>query len=121
MLTRALIPHLPDLTILNVNPGLTRTNLGREFKLTLSPSTVYFILLYMVNSRSARMAARNLTSASAWKGDSQDYWSSCVPVASENTWLYSGKGMKAVEVFFKEMIDEVEKISPGCTSTTQSK
>nr|XP_018999744.1 uncharacterized protein I203_07629 [Kwoniella mangroviensis CBS 8507]OCF63205.1 hypothetical protein I203_07629 [Kwoniella mangroviensis CBS 8507] len=118
MLTRSLIKPLSSLniTIINVNPGLTFTNIGSDAKFTLSLQLVYIFLWVMVNARSAKKAARNITSASAWKGGSQDYWSSCVPTPSENTWLYSYKGIRGTEIFYEEMIQEVEKISPGCTA-----
>ncbi|OCF55637.1 hypothetical protein L486_07122 [Kwoniella mangroviensis CBS 10435] len=118
MLTRSLIKPLSSLniTIINVNPGLTFTNIGSDAKFTLSLQLVYIFLWVMVNARSAKKAARNITSASAWKGGSQDYWSSCVPTPSENTWPYSYKGIRGTEIFYEEMIQEVEKISPGCTA-----
>ncbi|WWC99504.1 hypothetical protein V866_006407 [Kwoniella sp. B9012] len=119
MLTRNLIKALPDITIINVNPGLAMTNLGREFNRKLSLSGMVGILWLVVNARTASKGARNLTSATAWQGGSQDYWSGCVPAASENVFLYSGKGYTATQVFYDEMLKEVEKISPGCTADLQ--
>ncbi|KAK6905524.1 hypothetical protein I203_106353 [Kwoniella mangroviensis CBS 8507] len=119
ILSRNLIKTLPDITTINVNPGLAMTNLGRDFNLSLSPSGIVGILWFVANARSASKAARNLTSAAAWQGGSQDYWSECVPTASENTYLYSGKGLKATQVFYDEMLKEVEKINPGCTKDLQ--
>ncbi|WWC58408.1 uncharacterized protein I303_100948 [Kwoniella dejecticola CBS 10117] len=114
MITRSLINSLPDMSIINVNPGLAMTNLGRDFRFGLSFKTAYEIGWFVVNARSASKAARNLTSAAAWKGGSQDYWSECVPTPSENLYMYSGKGVKATSVFYQEMLEEIEKISPGC-------
>ncbi|WWC99503.1 hypothetical protein V866_006406 [Kwoniella sp. B9012] len=118
MLTRSLIKPLASLNIsvINVNPGLTITNLASEAKTKMSLQLISLIIWVLANARRAKIAARNITSASAWKGGSQDYWSSCVPTPSENTWLYSYKGIRATEIFYKEMIQEVEKISPGCTA-----
>nr|XP_019014763.1 uncharacterized protein I206_00849 [Kwoniella pini CBS 10737]OCF53544.1 hypothetical protein I206_00849 [Kwoniella pini CBS 10737] len=116
MLTRTLIKTIPEITTINVNPGLSATNLGREFKFNISFKTIYLISWFILNARNPKNAARNLTSAAAYKGGSQDYWTECVPFPSENIYLYSGKGFKAIEIFNKEMIEEVEKISPGSTA-----
>ncbi|WRT64002.1 uncharacterized protein IL334_000929 [Kwoniella shivajii] len=116
MTTRSLIKYLPSISTINVNPGLAMTNLGREWVPIITFETFRTIVWVMFNTRTVGKAARNLTSAAAWQGGSQDYWTGGVPAASENLYLYSGKGVKATQQFFEEMLEEVEKISPGCTS-----
>ncbi|KAK8853147.1 hypothetical protein IAR55_003848 [Kwoniella newhampshirensis] len=119
MMTRALMPALPDMVVINVNPGLARTNLGREFDLSFSFALIRMIIWFMVNSRSAAKAARSLTTAVAYGKESEDYWSECVPTPVENTYLNSGKGIRATRLFFQEMLAEAEKISPGITKTLE--
>ncbi|WWC86068.1 uncharacterized protein L201_000939 [Kwoniella dendrophila CBS 6074] len=117
MLTRMSIKHFPkEISTINVNPGLAMTNLGRDFHFGFSFKTVYEVVWFLLNARSPKRAARNLTSAVVWNGGSQDYWSECKPAFSENTYLYSGNGILATEQFYQEMRQEVEKLSPGCTS-----
>ncbi|WRT64003.1 uncharacterized protein IL334_000930 [Kwoniella shivajii] len=116
MITRSMIKQIPSINTINVNPGLAMTNLGRDFNFSVSFKTVYEVVWFLLNARSAGKAARNLTSAAAWGGGSQDYWSECGPAASENMYLYSAKGLKATQLFYEEMVKEVNKISPGCTN-----
>ncbi|WVW82110.1 hypothetical protein I302_104115 [Kwoniella bestiolae CBS 10118] len=116
MLSRTLIKRLPTITIINTNPGLAMTNLGREFNIGFSPRAIGGIIWFLLFARSAGKAARCLTTTAAWQGGSQDYWSEGVPAASENTYLYSGKGIRATQLFYDEMLKELEKISPECTT-----
>ncbi|WVW86089.1 hypothetical protein I302_108128 [Kwoniella bestiolae CBS 10118] len=114
MLTRSLIPSLPNINIITVSPGLARTNLGRDFN--FSPGFVIFGAPFLLlNARSAEKGARNVSSAVALAEQSYDYWAECGPSYSESSWLSSGNGIKACKAFYKEMIEEVEKISPGLT------
>ncbi len=63
---------LPDMTIVNVNPGLCRTNLGREFDFSPSPRLIYEIIWFLSTSRSAEKGARNLSHAVANSEESVD-------------------------------------------------
>ncbi|WRT70299.1 uncharacterized protein IL334_007297 [Kwoniella shivajii] len=114
MITRQLITSLPSITIVTVSPGLAITKLGRDFNFSLG-FIIFGAPFMLLNARSAEKGARNITSAVASADQSYDYWSECAPSYSESSWLSSGKGIQATKVFFKEMVDEVDKISPGIT------
>jgi hypothetical protein len=72
MATRSLITMMPDMTIINVNPGLCRTNLGREFDLSPSFSIFGTVIWFLATSRSAEKGARNLSHAVVTSSDSVD-------------------------------------------------
>ncbi|WWD03539.1 hypothetical protein V865_001592 [Kwoniella europaea PYCC6329] len=95
-------------------PGLAVTNLGRDFKFSLS-FVLFGAPFLFLNARSAEKGARNVSSAVAQADQSYDYWAECGPSYSESSWLTSGTGIKATKALYQEMIDEVEKISPGVT------
>ncbi|WVQ79209.1 hypothetical protein IAT38_001305 [Cryptococcus sp. DSM 104549] len=116
MITRTLITALPDISIINVNPGLARTNLGREMTFNLSLKTVRVVFWFIFNARGAGKAARNLTTAVANAKESHDFWSEGHPTYSESAYLLSKNGLDATKQFFAEAVAEVEKISPGCTT-----
>jgi hypothetical protein len=46
--------------------------------------------------------------------------SECEPRFSESTFLSQAKGMKATEQYWKEVLEEMEKVSPGCTKSVAS-
>ncbi|WWD19573.1 hypothetical protein CI109_104034 [Kwoniella shandongensis] len=117
MLTRSLIPALPDLAIINTNPGMARTNLGRDFDFTPTLATIRIVFSFVFNARSAANAARNISTAVANSTDSHDYWSEGVPYPSQNVFLTTGTGVRATKQFYEEMLAEVEKIAPGVTKT----
>ncbi|WWC64663.1 uncharacterized protein I303_107274 [Kwoniella dejecticola CBS 10117] len=114
MFTRQLIETLVDTSIITVSPGLAITNLGRDFKMSIG-FVIFGAPFMLLNARSAEKGARNLTSAVASAEQSYDYWAECGPSYSESSWLSSGQGVRASKAFYKEMIDEIEKISPGVT------
>ena len=72
MVTRSLIPLMTDLIIINANPGLSRSNLGREFDLSLSLKIVPTLVWYLSTAHSAEKGARNLSHAVAHGSDSVD-------------------------------------------------
>ncbi|WVR00225.1 hypothetical protein IAU59_007367 [Kwoniella sp. CBS 9459] len=117
MVTRSLIASLPDIKIINVNPSLARTNLGREFSVKFNFETIGFVAWLLSNARSASSAAKNLTTAVAWSGESHDYWSECCPSYSQSAFLTSSTGLKATKQFYAELLEELEKISPGSTAS----
>ncbi|WWC91632.1 uncharacterized protein L201_006578 [Kwoniella dendrophila CBS 6074] len=114
MVTRSLINSLPNISIITVSPGLAITNLGRNHDMSIG-FIIFGTPFLFLNARSAEKGARNITSAVAYGDQSYDYWSECAPSYSESSWLSSGKGINATKIFYKEMIDEVEKIYPGIT------
>ncbi|KAK6909522.1 hypothetical protein I203_103542 [Kwoniella mangroviensis CBS 8507] len=114
MITRSLIPSLPDINIITVSPGLAITNLGRDFNFNLA-FYIFGAPFMLLNARSAEKGARNVSSAVAQADQSYDYWAECGPSYSESSWLSSGNGIKAAKAFYQEMIGEVDKISPGAT------
>ncbi|WVQ79208.1 hypothetical protein IAT38_001304 [Cryptococcus sp. DSM 104549] len=116
MVTRTLISALPDVNIINVNPDMARTNLGRDFNFNLSLKTFKMVMLFIFNSRSAGNAARNLTTAVANATESHDYWSEGVPSYSESAYLTSKNGIDATKQFYEEIVAEVEKVSPGSST-----
>nr|XP_019010252.1 uncharacterized protein I206_04720 [Kwoniella pini CBS 10737]OCF49033.1 hypothetical protein I206_04720 [Kwoniella pini CBS 10737] len=105
---------LNDISIITVSPGLAITNLGRDFKFSIG-FIIFGAPFMFLNARSAEKGARNLTSAVANAEQSYDYWAECGPSYSESSWLSSGQGIKAIKAFYTEMIDEIEKITPGIT------
>ncbi|OCF38360.1 hypothetical protein I317_07868 [Kwoniella heveanensis CBS 569] len=119
MITRSLIPSLPNINIINVNPSLARTNLGREIDAKFNFETIRSIVWFLSNARSATSAARSLTTAVAWSEESHDYWSECAPSCSPSTFLTSCSGIKATKQFYAEVKEELEKISPGLTAGLQ--
>jgi hypothetical protein len=70
MLIRRLIPALPDIVIVSVNPGLCGTNLGRNFDMSFSLSKIPTMIWYISIMRKAEVGARNLTYASVVQDDS---------------------------------------------------
>jgi hypothetical protein len=70
MLIRRLIPALPEIVIVSVNPGLCGTNLGRNFDMSFSLSKIPTMLWYISIMRKAEVGARNLTYASVVQDDS---------------------------------------------------
>ncbi|ORY23112.1 hypothetical protein BCR39DRAFT_363431 [Naematelia encephala] len=116
MVTRSLIQALPHLRIINTNPGLSRTNIGRELQMKMSLSMIRMIIWFISNSRSAYSGAKNITTAVVNSTDSVDYWSECTPSPSENTFLATGEGYRATKFAFKQISAECEKIAPGCTA-----
>ncbi|WVF73044.1 hypothetical protein IAT40_007862 [Kwoniella sp. CBS 6097] len=116
MITRSLISSMPDVKIINVNPGMARTNFGREFDLRFNWETISTVSWILLNARSASSAAKNLTTAVAWSEESHDYWTECAPSYSQSAFLTSYRGFKATKQAFAEVLEEVERISPGSTA-----
>ncbi|ORY33514.1 hypothetical protein BCR39DRAFT_580890 [Naematelia encephala] len=115
MITRTLVPILDGITLVNVNPGMCLTSLGREMEFPFSLRTIYEVSWYLFNVRSASKGARNLSTAVAFTKESCDYWSNCKIHPSECTYLTTATGIKAQAVFYAEVLEELEKIAPGCT------
>ncbi|RSH82780.1 uncharacterized protein EHS24_007775 [Apiotrichum porosum] len=113
LVIRQLIGDLPDIKIVAVNPGMCRSNLGRE--MTSIGMRIGIIINNYTLSRSAWNGAVNVTKAIE-ATESQEYWSDCAPAASSSVFLGSATGHAASKQYYHEVMAVLDKVSPGCTA-----
>jgi hypothetical protein len=107
---------LPHIRIVSVNPGLCTTGLSRHFPKTLNWQGIKVGLWFGLNSRTAEVGSRNLSVTAL--ADLQ-YWSSCHAVGSPSKFLSSKTGLNAIELYWKQLVEEMEETHQGCTSVLQ--
>jgi hypothetical protein len=49
------------------------------------------------------------------KTDKLQYWSDCEAKAAPSAFMASKTGMQATDVYWNEVKDVLERVSPGCT------
>lgn len=72
------------------------------------PSYMPRIVMRYVGSEHLYVSGQSLT-------DGQ-YWSDCKPRAEPSVFLASKTGMRATEVYWKEVKEHLEMAEPGCTA-----
>lgn len=135
MMIRKLLPAIPY-QLVSVSPGLCRSNLGRDLQFPKAPSGIALGIWFLTTARSAEVDARNISHAifaddsyevspsqvtsvryaSANGRSPRQYWSECQPKAAPSMFMASETGMEATELYWREMLAVLEKVSPGSTS-----
>jgi len=92
MIVRRFIPAMPGTTIISVNPGLCRSNLGRHRSSDWSLASLTTMVWYLTVSRTSEQGARNVTAAAVLAEDSHEVSASVAQVKEADSWWDDSSG-----------------------------
>jgi hypothetical protein len=149
MVIRHLIPAMPNVTIISTNPGLCYSRLGREIKFGFNLASIGMAMWFVMTARPASAGARTIVWSAVEAPDEscevsqalrdfchvaitwslpkagsngaadEQYSTQCHFHYFESPFLSTLTGMRTAEGFYHEVMDELERVAPGCTKALQ--
>jgi len=104
-MTNRMIPMFPDIAISVVDPGLCKSNLGRDFKVR---GIIRIVMNYI--SKTAEVGSRNILWA-AQQNKSFNYVS-CLHEELSSKYMYTPKGAAAGDAIWKELVEIIAEVAP---------